>query len=263
MRSYQRLVPFLLAFVVAACLSTNGRMEGFRSLSDTPHGYRVVSSPVRAGAEAQRFEVRPGDCGADASWSDCANDRERSEISLADRFPPGTDRWVGFSLYLPPNFQTSRRVATTLGQIHQSGGPSGTAGGLPSFPPLVQLEVRGNSYRACLHILSGPANDVRDRCRYFDLARVSDMLGRWTDVLIHLDSRGGGVLEIFVDGTRRAQARDFLRFRPEEFFVKYGIYRSFVSRHGGPMPTQVAYFDEVRITNNRAAATPDSERPVD
>lgn len=258
-----RLMPILLIGLIGGCMPMNSRLEGNRSLSDTDYGYQIVAAPVRAGLEAQRFEVRSGDCGESQSWSDCQNDRERSEISVRQRFAPGTDRWVGFSLYLPEDFRTSPRVATTLGQIHQTGGPSGIAGGLPSFPPLVQLEARGNQYSACLHILTGPADNVRDRCRYFELARISDMRGRWTDVLIHIDSRDAGVFEVFIDGNRRGLAENFLRFRPEEFYLKYGIYRSFVSRHGGPMPTQVVFFDEVRMANNREEAMPKTEQPVD
>ena len=37
----------------------------------------IVNDIVRAGNEAQRFEVRPGDCGEDEVWSDCNNNRER------------------------------------------------------------------------------------------------------------------------------------------------------------------------------------------
>ena len=41
---------------------------GFRrSLNLTPHGYQVVEAPhpIRDGETADRFEVRPGDCGED------------------------------------------------------------------------------------------------------------------------------------------------------------------------------------------------------
>ena len=158
---------------------------------------------------------------------------------------------------------SSPAVATTLGQIHQRGGPSGTAGGLASFPPLLQIDARGNRVQACLHILSGPADNVRDECRVFPLTTVNAMRGRWTDIMIHLDARDEGEMEIYLNGQRRVSTTGFIRFVPREYYVKYGIYRSFVSRHGGPMPTQIAFYDEVRLEPDRATVQVSTERPVD
>ena len=89
------------------------------------------------------------------------------------------------------------------------------------------------------------------------------MRGRWTDVMVHLDSRGTGVIEIFLNGERKARSTGFIRFRPQEYYVKYGLYRSFVSRHGRPMPTQVAFYDEVRIGNDRPSVEISVDRAVD
>jgi hypothetical protein len=154
-------------------------------------------------------------------------------------------------------------VNTTIGQIHQKGGPRGTVRGLPSFPPLLQIEARGNRVDACLHILTGPENNIRDVCRKFSLTTVNAMRGRWTDVMVHLDSRGTGALEIFLNGERKARSTGFIRFRPQYYIVKYGLYRSFVSRHGEPMPTQVAFYDEVRIGKDRSSVEILVDRPVD
>lgn len=253
----------LTAIVLTGCVTGSGRLQVSRSLSDAPYGYQLINAPVRAGDMAQRFEVRPGDCGEDPGWSDCDNDRERSEVTVQESFRPGAVRWLAYSIYLPSDFYSSPRVATTMGQIHQRGGPSGNARGLPSFPPLLQNEARGNRFSTCLHILSGPADNVRDTCREFQLATINEMRGRWTDFMIMLDTRGGGVLEIYVNGEPRVRTDNFIRFQPEEFYVKYGIYRSFVSRHGGPMPTQIAFYDEVRLGPDRASVEVSSERPVD
>ena len=257
------LVALANVLLLSACMSGTGRLETRRSLSDTAHGFQFVSSPVRAGSAAQRFEVRSGDCGEDTVWSDCDNNRERSEVTVERNILPGTDRWVAYSIYLPEDFYSSPAVATTLGQIHQRGGPSGTAGGLASFPPLLQIDARGNRVQACLHILSGPADNVRDECRVFPLTTVNAMRGRWTDIMIHLDARDEGEMEIYLNGQRRVSTTGFIRFVPREYYVKYGIYRSFVSRHGGPMPTQIAFYDEVRLEPDRATVQVSTERPVD
>ncbi|WP_432450499.1 heparin lyase I family protein [Aliiroseovarius marinus] len=241
-----------------------GRLSTERSLSKTKHGYQIVKGHARAGKRSQRFEVRPGDCGRDPGWSDCDNNRERSEVKLKKNIRVGSEWWIGFSIYLPKDFQSSPRVKTSLGQIHQRGGPTGSAGGLPSFPPLLQMDAIGNQWQACVHVLSGSASNVRDVCAHYNLASLNQMRGRWTDVEIHIRATPGNpLLEVYVNGARKLQSNQFLRFVPKEFYVKYGIYRSFVSRHGGPMPTQVAFFDEVRMGKTRDSIAIDGRKPVD
>jgi hypothetical protein len=239
-------------------------LTGSRSLSTTSWGYSIVSDIVRAGKDSQRFEVRPGDCGEDpGKWSDCDNNRERSEISLDRTFLPGDNQWIGFSVYLPEDFQTSNKVNANLGQIHQIGGPTGTAGGLQSFPPVLQLDAKGGYYDACIHVLSGSANNVTDNCDYFRLSRISDMRGRWTDIEIHFDTTDKkSLIEIYVNKERKALREDFVKFWPQKYHVKYGIYRSFVSRHGGPMPTQIVWFDEIKMGNTREEIAINEAKPV-
>ena len=261
-------IAWVLSLALATTLVTTDadarRLSGERSLSKTKWGYQIVKSPVRAGKRAQRFEVRPGDCASEGSWSDCKNDRERSEIRLKQVWRYGSTQWIGFSVYVPQDFKTSSKVNTTVGQIHQRGGPSGTAGGLPSFPPLMQLEMRGNSYVAGVHILTGSADNVRDNVKKFTLANINTMRGKWTDVMIHLDTDNDReVLEVYVNGTRKAAIKDFINFVPREFYFKYGIYRSFVSRHGGPMPKQVLYIDEVKLGKSADKVRVNDARPMD
>ena len=250
--------------VFAAC-TISPRLTGARSLSTTSWGYSIVSDIVRAGKESQRFEVRPGDCGEDpGKWSDCDNDRERSEISLDRKFLPGDNQWIAFSLYIPEDYQTSDYVNTTVGQIHQIGGPTGTAGGFQSFPGVLQLDTKGGHYFACIHILSGSANNVQDHCDYFTLSSISDMRGRWTDIEIHFDTTDKkSLIEIYVNKERKALLEEFVEFWPQMYHVKYGIYRSFVSQHGGPMPTQIVWFDEIKMGNTREEVTINEAEPVD
>jgi len=264
----QRLIQFFcLGFLISGCLDVgSGRLEGSRSLSNTPYGYQVVDTIARAGLLSQRFEVRAGDCGRerDGSWSDCDNDRERSEISLWDLWEYGDNKWIGYSVFLPSDYRTSPRVKTTVGQIHQRGGPSGTAGGLPSNPPVMQAEMLGEEYFMRVHIPSGPADNVRNGSRDIDLARIDNMRGRWTDIAVNFDTSGGKeLLAIYVNGQKRGEIRDWINFRPKDYLFKYGIYRSFVSGHNGPMPTQILYIDEVRLGSSMAEVMVDLERPID
>jgi hypothetical protein len=246
-----------LLLVLTATPALSDPLPGRRSLSDTPWGYGIVTDPIRAGAQAQRFEVRPGDCAANGGWDDCARDRERSEFRPDHEWDHGTVTWIGFSVGLPSDFFSSDQVKTTLAQIHQRGGPAREDGGQVSHPPLLQLEMLGDIWRLTVH-------QPNQSNIHIPLATVDALRGRWTDVEIGYDSRDGGrVLEVWLDGEQRARVEDWNTTLPEFYYLKYGIYRSFVSRHGAPMPTQVAWFDEVRIGSSREAVIVDPANPVD
>ena len=47
---------------------------------------------------------------------------------------------------LSKDFIDTHPTNTSLGQVHQRGGPTGTAGGLASFPPLIQIDARSGSF---------------------------------------------------------------------------------------------------------------------
>ncbi|MCB1394640.1 MAG: heparin lyase I family protein [Rhodobacter sp.] len=246
----------VLILVLMASPALADRLEGRRSLSDTPWGYGIVTAPTRAGAEAQRFEVRPGDCAAQPGWDDCARDRERSEFRPDLEWAPGRDTWIGFSVYLPPDFEDSRNVNTSLFQIHRSGGPQRVAGGRTSNPPLMQIEARGGTLGVTIFVTDGPNPHAA-------LATLAQMRGRWTDIAVHFDDRDPPMLEVYVNGEVGAIFTDWPLPDPDFYYLKYGLYRSFVSRHGGPMPTQVAIFDEMRVGIEPGAVIPDPGNPVD
>lgn len=227
---------------------THGRI----SMNDKPHGWKLSTEQVLKGTRAERFEVRPGDCGTDGSWNDCTKDRERSEILVEQpRIYPGETKFISWNVYLPQDFEDSDKVKTTLGQIHSFGGPRGSAGGLPSKPPLLQFDVFRGQYRMCWHKLSGKDGDIKDRCQWYDMKSLQDMRGRWTEVVIELNTDiNKGYARVWVDQQLRADITEpVATYRPQHFYVKYGIYRSFISRQGAPMPTQIAYFDEVRVAS--------------
>lgn len=256
MRPLKIAASLALLFLLIAPAEAQ-RLPGERSLSDTPWGYAIIGTPTRLGAQAQRFEVRAGDCAANSGYDDCANDRERSEFRLPN-MAPAQNLWIGFSLLLPADFQTSDRVRTTVFQIHQIGGPGRVdSQGRRSNPPVMQLEFQGEALRATLHV-QGASN------LHLPLAQAGAMRGRWVDFQINLDTSGAMPMAAFWVGDRMVgQASGWTTHRPDALYVKYGLYRSFVSRQGAPMPTQIAVFDEVRLGASREAVRPNPAAPVD
>jgi hypothetical protein len=98
-------------------------------------------------------------------------------------------------------------------------------------------------------------------------------------------SKQDGFLEVYLNGKKKYDIRkdatllvkhhdkikqlkkdtDFIIFEPKDFFFKYGIYRSFISRYtnktGAGVPTQVLYYDEVRVGNSRADVDLNGSQP--
>jgi hypothetical protein len=224
-------------------------LDVVRSLSKTDYGYTKVESPVKAGRYAQRFELRSGDCAAQPEWSDCNTDRERSEVKARNHIPLNSYKIVKFNVFLPTDFQSSDKVNTSFGQIHQVGGPSGfSASGLPSRPPLLQFSLKRNDFRMCWH--ANPT--AKDSCKWFDISTLDDLKGKWNEVIIEMNtSPSSGYAKVFFNKELKVDIQEPLySWNTKEFYFKYGIYNSFVSRHGGPMPTQVAYFDEVQMVDS-------------
>ena len=82
-------------------------------------GYNKNTEIIRKGEASQRFEIRHGDCGVDGSWSDCDNDRRRIERLLyqTDSEKENGITWYAWSLYLPEDFKELHPANTALGQV--------------------------------------------------------------------------------------------------------------------------------------------------
>jgi len=217
------------------------------------HSFQYITDPkgARAGKSYQRFELRDGDCFPDrkGTWNDCKMNRERFEFTSKPRQKPMGKQCYAYSIMLEKSFQAVNPTNTDLGQIHQTGGPKGTAGGLKSFPPLIQIGAKNNSFYFGWHKLSGDANNVVDRRIDYELAKLSDMKNVWTDISFCLDFENKR-MDAWVNGKKKIEINQSpINFTPEKIYFKYGIYRSFVSKYKslyGKMPTQIVFYDEIR-----------------
>ena len=208
-------------------------------------------SKARAGKAYQRFELRDGDCfvPVDGGWNDCEMNRERFEFSSRPRQKPNGKQCYSYSIKLDKNFKSVNPTNTDLGQVHQKGGPKGTAGGLKSFPPLIQIGAKNNDLYFGWHKLTGNENNVIDKRIDYKLAKISDMKEVWTDISFCLDFYNKR-MDAWINGKKKVEINQSpLNFIPDKIYFKYGIYRSFVSRYKnihGKIPTQIVFYDEVR-----------------
>lgn len=218
---------------------------------DYSHKYIKDSSNARAGKAYQRFELRDGDCfySKGSSWNDCKSDRERFELSSKPRQKPKGKQCYGYSIKLDKNFQDVAPTNTDLGQVHQKGGPKGTAGGFKSFPPLIQIGAENNKLVFGWHMLTGNKNNIKDVKIKKTLVEIHKIKGKWTDISFCLDYKNKR-MDAWVNGEKKVQIlKSPINFEPKSTYFKFGIYRSFVSRYKkikGKIPTQVVFYDEVR-----------------
>ena len=215
--------------------------------------YLMDNSKSRSGNFYQKFELRNGDCFGDENWNDCDNDRQRIELSSEPNQPISGKQCYGYSIKLSNNFTDIKKVSTTLGQIHQKGGPSGKANSLSSFPPLIQIDARKGNLYLNWHKLSGSKNNVKDESKYYKLKTLKSMKGVWTDISLCLDFENKRI-DAWVDGNNIVKIPESpIFFEPKSIYFKHGIYQSFISNYTsfkGETPTQIVYYDEVRRGNS-------------
>ena len=75
--------------------------ESFHSLNSPKAKNPVsVSDFAIIGKKSIRFESNHGECGFESNWSDCENDRERTELYYKTKSPK-KEIWYKFYIYLP------------------------------------------------------------------------------------------------------------------------------------------------------------------
>jgi len=206
--------------------------KNFMDHNDYNFQYIKDETKARAGKYFQRFELRDGDCFRDDFWSDCDTDRERVEFSTKPRQAPKGKQCYGYSLMLSKDFFDVAPASTTLGQVHQIGGPTGTAsGGLASFPPLIQIDAHKGYLFFNWHELSGSATDVIDKSVYTTLKPLRKMKEVWTDISFCLDFKNKRI-DAWVDGIKKVEIlKSPIFFKPEGIYFKHGIYRNLISKY--------------------------------
>ena len=285
MTPFRTFVLIALAAALAACTvpgAQNAPPDGARRfMSPAPHAFRASlaaeAEPVRRGAQAERFELRDGDCGG----SDCGNPRARAEIELdPERHPVtiGQDTWYGWSFRNAsvPAFTQDNALRLVFGQwtvggrvdpvfrfIQLGAGEHEMDGCDPAVCRLP--DVQGDLAVQLVDVASvgdwGAARNDGYVCRLFDMAGSR---GLWRDIVVNTNFSPGpdGYLRIWVD---RQQVCDYrgpvvsAASLTADRAIRHrrGIFSSWTKRWeesqgGAPRPTLVVYYDEFR-TGRRAS----------
>lgn len=244
-------VTTLACFLVSGC-STNlnrGSFGGFhRSLNITSHGYQVIPDPTGTAPSknVERFEVRPGDCTSQYDWSDCRNDRERSELAESGYTPDGTEFWYGWHMYLPKDFPNISPTKTVMGQFHQKN----------TDPAWLFQHARDDGYYIGRSF--GSTSD------YAKLISSEDLREKWNKVQVHvLWHTSNGFFKVYVNDELKYKFNGKTSSGTGIYF-KYGVYRSFISSYrnayeGKNPATQFMYFSNVKRASTREGLEPSAD----
>ncbi|MCC5576279.1 heparin lyase I family protein [Microtetraspora sp. AC03309] len=191
------------------------------------HGAATVTSPVRDGSYAARFQLNRGDPIQSGS--------KRAEISQRDEQPLNAERWYGFSVNLPTSWvpDVSAEIVSQWHQCDDCGGGS---------PPLALLTDEGRW-------------KIDFRGATIDLGPYAT--GTWTDWVFHVKWRtdSQGMFEVWRNGQPVLQRTGATHAGgPRSPYFKFGIYKWDWNDPKKPSDTneRVMFYDSLRLGDQRA-----------
>lgn len=237
------MIGFVL--LLSGCASLDkGNFGAFqRSLNTTSYGYDVIVDPTGEAPTdmVEVFDVRPGDCGVTQGWSDCVNDRERSELSERSKSTgAGSEFWYGWSLYFPEDYPDIYPTKVALGQFHQ-----------PKSHVVWMFQQNDKGYQLDQQVWGMTS-------KYYTLIDAEALRGRWHQIEVNArwSKDSTGFMKVYVNGELKADYSG-QTMTAQAVYFKYGLYRSFMGRYKSrfnteQVPAQKVYFAHVRRANSRA-----------
>lgn len=248
-----------------------------RHFSATPWGMRMTGpqEPVRRGVQAERFELRVGDCAAD----DCAAGRSRAELreeKPAVRLRPGREVWYGWSF-----------MNASLGPVERRANPGlvlaqwKTEGEAPAFIRILQLARGEGNWTGCdpaiCNRVGDPADDIAVEltdmkiaagwgpaqnngaiCRLFS---TEASRGRWVDIVLSTNfaADGNGFVRVWVNGVLKCNYYGRVVATTAGWgngpTQRHGLFAPSLSRvaaRGVQVPPMVILYDEFLVGRGRA-----------
>ena len=197
-----------------------------------------VSDFSIVGEKSIRFELNDGECGYEPKWSDCENDRERTELYYK-RYPSKAERWYQFYIFLPKDYNS---VA-------------------PSKMSLIQWKRHKPSKVLVMfqHMHAGLTfnrNGDTFRDSYVLLKKNEELLGNWTQIIFNTNwhpDPDKGFMKVWIDGQLKIDFKGISNHpsKGKEQSLRYGLYNSSMSRYKNifetkKMPQRIIFFDGVR-----------------
>jgi hypothetical protein len=238
----------LVATLGACATIDQGSFGPFqRSLNVKSYGYSIAEDQTKTSSVnlIEIFEVRPGDCASEGGWSDCANDRERSELSEQNKSTcPGDEYWYGWYIYFQDDYRNIYPTKVALGQFHQD-----------KSHPIWMFQNADGGY----HLDDQVMGHTR---KYYKLIDETELRGKWhrIEVCVRWAKDETGFFRVWVNGEQKVDYTG-KTMDAEKVYFKYGLYRSFLSRYKNQyqtdvVPVQKVYFANVKRAKSREGLAP-------
>lgn len=195
-----------------------------------------VSSPVKSGTGAVRFELRKSDATASNVTS------ARSELTI--KYSPGSyyESWMGFSVYLPSASYGTDQAPDIIHQIHANNGES---------PPFA-IQTQNGKWQVAYNWDNGGSIQYHT----IDLG-IPYEKDQWVDFVYHIKLSKGtdGFIELWKNGVKIWTYNGQTQYTnvSGSNFYRIGIYKwPWTQGIASSQTVRVAYYDEVRIGNASA-----------
>ena len=189
------------------------------------------------GENSIRFESNNGECGKEPKWSDCENDRERTELYYK-KIPWKKERWYRFYIHLPEDYNSIAPAKMSLIQWKR----------LKPSKVLVMFQHDHSG-------LTFNRNGDTFKDTYIVLKSNKDLLGSWTEIIYstnwHPDSEKG-FMKVWIDEKLKVDFKGRSNNKKgKELNLRYGLYSSKMSRYKRvfeteTMPQRIIFFDGVK-----------------
>lgn len=218
---------------------------------NAPHAINPVSLSDKSiiGDKSFRFEVNHGECGQEPKWSDCENERERSELYYQwkdSQFGKASDekwkkeKWYRFYLFVPKDFNSVVPAKTSLIQWKRKN-PSKVIIMFQYHKGGLLFNMNGNTF---------------PKDHWYLMKKDEDLRGQWTEILFNTNwhpNADKGYMKVWIDGEikfdYRGKANDDVKGKALN--LRFGIYNSFLNKYrkatgNSTYPRRVVYFDGVK-----------------
>jgi len=194
------------------------------------------------GNNSIRFESNNGECWQEPVWSDCKNDRERTELYY-EKKPWKKERWYRFYIYLPKDYNSIAPAKMSLIQWKRHN-PSKVLVMFQHMHAGLTFNRNGDTFEDS----------------YIVLKSNKELLGDWTEIIFatnwHPDPQNG-FMKVWIDGKLKVDFKGRSNHKKEgkELSLRYGLYSSFLRYyrkvHNKEIhPQRIIFFDGVRAEKN-------------
>ena len=224
-------------------------LEEFHKLN-APHAINSVSLSDKSivGDKSFRFEVNNGECGQEPKWSDCENERERSELYYQwknNEFGKDKneqwkkEKWYRFFVFIPKEHNILAPSQTSIIQWKRLK-PSRVIIMFRYHHGGLYFDMNGDTFRPGA---------------FYHLKYDKDMREQWTEILFNTNwhpDKDKGFMKVWIDGKMKIDYKGVANTKiGNELSLRYGIYSSGLNLYRKAFgetkhKKRVIYFDGVK-----------------